>query len=67
MKKSMTGFVPANFKNAGIILLIIGLITLAIKTVSFLTNWFSSPNYFIYLGLGLIFLGLYLIFVVPKE
>ena len=66
-KKHMPGFVPVNFKQSGKILFTIGLVSLIIKAVSYLTNWFTVPNYFVYFGAGLILLSLYLIFVVPKE
>lgn len=67
MKKHMPGFVPVNFKKSGKILLAVGLAFLIAKLVSYLTGWFSISNYIIYIGVGLIFLSLYLVFVVPKE
>ena len=67
MKKYLSGFVPVNFKQTGKILLIIGLVCLAVRLLSFLTNWFSLSNNILYVGIGLILLSLYLFFVVPKE
>ena len=67
MKKNMPGFLPVNFKYVGLILLIIGLLGLIIKALSYWTNWFEVSNTIIYFGVVLILLSLYFIFVVPKE
>lgn len=63
----MTGFVPIDFRRAGKVLLVIGLICLLLRIVSYITNSFNLSNYILYFGLALILLSLYLIFVVPKE
>lgn len=60
MKKHKPGFVPVNYKKAGVILLIIGLACLII-------NLFVSFIYLAYFSFGLILISLYLLFVVPKE
>lgn len=67
MKKHMPGFVPVNYKQSGIFILAIGIACLFAKLFSYLTDWYILPNYYVYLGAGLIMLSLYLIFVVPKE
>ena len=66
MKKHMPGFVPVNFKNSGIILLLIGLLCITIKGISFFTRLFFAPNSVLYFGIAVLVLSLYLIFVVPK-
>lgn len=63
----MPGFVPVNFKKAGRVLLIIGLICLIIKAISYLTGWFFAANYIFYLGIGFILISFYLIFILPEE
>lgn len=67
MKKYMPGFVPINFKNSGKVISTIGITCLIVRLISFFTGWFSVSNYFVYLGVVLILLSLYLIFVVPVE
>ncbi|MFH0952300.1 MAG: hypothetical protein V1838_03860 [Patescibacteria group bacterium] len=67
MKQRMPGFVPANYKITGMILLITGLACLIARSVAYFTDWFSLSNYLIYFGTVFILIGLYLIFVVPKE
>jgi len=67
MKKYLPGFVPINFKQSGKTILVISLICLLTKFVSYLTHWFNLPNSFLYLGAGLIVLSLYLIFITPQE
>jgi hypothetical protein len=67
MKKYMPGFVPVNFEQAGRILLVLGLICLALKAASLLLDWFEISAYILWLGIGSILVGLYLIFVVAKN
>ncbi|MBU1164196.1 hypothetical protein KKA15_01365 [Patescibacteria group bacterium] len=67
MKKHMSGFVPVNFKQVGVMLLIIGLIVILLKFFSYLTSLVEISNYVLYFGIGLMLISLYLIFVVPKE
>ncbi|MFH1523158.1 MAG: hypothetical protein ABIE43_05080 [Patescibacteria group bacterium] len=63
----MPGFVSVQFNKVGAFLLIIGLISLMVKLIGYLTGWLNLPNYIFYFSVGLILLGLYLKFVVPKE
>ena len=67
MKKYLPGFVPVNFKKSGFILLIIGLVCLILKMVSYLTDWFYIPGYLFYFGLALMLISFYLIFITPEE
>jgi hypothetical protein len=61
------GFVPANFRLAGRILLIIGIIGLVLVGVSKLTGWFALPQIVLVISLVAIPVSLYLIYVVPRE
>lgn len=63
MKKYQAGFVPINYKTSGKILLTIGLLLI----LNNLINIFPLPSHLFYIGLGLIFLSFYLIFITPKE
>ncbi|MBU2567038.1 hypothetical protein KKG46_05800 [Patescibacteria group bacterium] len=67
MKKYMPGFVPVNYNKAGKILLVIGLICSALGLTAHLADWFNLSIYVLYLGIGLILVGLYLVLFVPKE
>ena len=68
MGKQPAGFVPANFKVTGNILLGIGIISLFAKGVDYFTGWFSLSNITLFFGTACILIGLYLIFyVVPRE
>lgn len=67
MKKHMPGFVPVSFNKVGIILLILGVVGLSIKIISYLSNWYYISGNIMYFGFALILISLYLIFVVPKE
>jgi len=61
------GFVPANYRLAGKLLLILGGIGLLATGVDALTGWFGLPNVVWIASLVLIPVSLYLLFVVPKE
>ncbi len=61
------GFVPANFRLTGKLLLILGGIGLLATGVDALTGWFGLPNAVWIVSLVLIPISLYLLFVVPKE
>ena len=67
MKKYMPGFVPVDFKKAGVVLLVIGLGCLIVKGIAYLTNWFSVPNYILYFGLGVMVIGVYIVFATKGE
>lgn len=66
MKNHLPGFVPINFKQSGKVLLIISLICLIAKLVTYLTNQ-SLSDYIFYIGIGIFLISLYLIFIVPEE
>ena len=61
------GFVPANFRLTGKLLLILGGIGLLATGVDALTGWFGLPTIVWIVSLVLIPVSLYLLFVVPKE
>jgi len=61
------GFVPANYRLAGKLLLILSGVGLLATGVDALTGWFGVPIIVLLVSLGLIPVGLYLLFVVPKE
>jgi hypothetical protein len=61
------GFVPANFRLAGRLLLILGGIGLLATGVDALTGWFGLPNSVLVISLALIPISLYLLLVVPKA
>ena len=61
------GFVPANYRLAGKLLLILAGIGLLATSVDALTDWFGLPNLVWIVSLVLIPVSLYLLFVVPKE
>jgi hypothetical protein len=68
MGKQPAGFVPANFKVMGNILLIVGIISLLAKGVDYFTGWFSLSNILLFLGIACVLISLYLIYyVVPRE
>jgi hypothetical protein len=60
------GFVPANYRLAGRLLLVVGGIGLLSTGVDALTGWFGLPMAVTVVSLVLIPVGLYLL-VVPKE
>jgi len=62
------GFVPANYKIAGNILLILGVVSLIVKGVDYLTGWLSLSNIPFFFGVGCILFGLYLVYyITPRE
>lgn len=61
------GFVPANYRMTGKILLILGAIGLLAAGVDALTGWIGLPDIVLIVSLVLIPVSLYLLFVVPKE
>jgi hypothetical protein len=61
------GFVPANYRLAGKLLLILGGIGLLATGVDALTGWFGLPTIVLIVSLVCIPVSLYLLFVVPKE
>ena len=61
------GFVPANYRLAGKLLLILAGIGLLATGVDALTGWFGFPMIVLIVSLVCIPVSLYLLFVVPKE
>lgn len=61
------GFVLANYRLAGKLLLSLSGIGLLATGVDALTGWFGLPNLVWIVSLVLIPVSLYLLFVVPKE
>ena len=61
-----SGFVPANYKLAGKLLLILGGIGLFVTGVDTLTGWFGLPKEILIISLVSIPISLYLL-IVPKE
>lgn len=61
------GFVPANYRLTGKILLILGGFGLLATGVGALTGWFGMPTIILIVSAVLIPVSLYLLFVVPKE
>jgi hypothetical protein len=60
------GFVPANYRLAGRLLLILGIIGLLATGADALTGWFGLPRVVLIVSLVLIPVSLYLL-KVPKE
>jgi len=61
------GFVPANYRLAGKLLLILSGMGLLATGVDAVTGWFGLPMIVLIVSLILIPISLYLLFVVPKE
>ena len=66
-KKYPTGFVSVNFGAAGKILLVVGVMVFFLGLGNELLNLFNLPNNLLVVGLVFGLVGLYLVFVVPKE
>jgi hypothetical protein len=62
-----SGFVPIPFHRAGQLLLAIGTTGLILIGITMLTGWISLPAAVLILSLSAIVIGLYLIFIVPRE
>lgn len=60
------GFVPANYRLTGKLLLVLGLIGLLVVGVDALTGWFGLPKVVLIVSVALIPVSLYLL-TVPKE
>jgi hypothetical protein len=68
MSKQPAGFVPANYKVTGAILLGAGILSLLAKGVEYLTGWYSLSNIPLFFGIACTLIGLYLVYyVVPRE
>lgn len=62
-----SGFVPINFRLGGKLLLAAGVLGLLFTGLAALTKLRAMPPLIIYASLAAIPLGLYMIFVVPRE
>jgi hypothetical protein len=60
------GFVPANYRLTGKLLLILGIIGLLVTGVDALTGWLGLPKVVLIVSVALIPVSLYLL-IVPKE
>ena len=68
MGNQPAGFVPANYKVTGNILLIVGIVSLLAKGADYMTGWFSLSNIPVFFGTACILIGLYLVYyIVPRE
>lgn len=62
-----SGFVPIRFHLAGKILLAMGLIGLLAVGTDLITAWFNLPGVIPIMCLIFLLVGLYLVFIVPRE
>jgi hypothetical protein len=62
-----SGFVPIRYRVAGQILFTLGAAAVAGFVFSKLTDWFILAPIFGVVGVVLILIGLYLIYIVPPE
>lgn len=62
-----SGFVPIPFPLVGKILVVSATIVFALYLLSVVFQWFTLPMPVLALGTAAVLIGLYLIFVVPKE
>jgi len=63
----LSGFVPIDFRRAGYLLLVTGIICLLLAGIASLTGWFILPQGVLVFGLVAIVISLYIILVSPKE
>ena len=61
------GFVAANYRLAGRLLLILAGVGLLAAALDAITAWFGLPNWVLIASLILVPVGLYLLFVPPEE
>jgi hypothetical protein len=67
VKKHTSGFVPVPFKLLGKVLFPISIVIVVIGGLAYLLGWVAIPQSVFFIGLGLLIVSLYLLFVVPKE
>lgn len=67
MKKYPTGFVPVNFKAVGKIFLVISALTFTLFGFNYFLNILQLSNFVLFFGIAVLLLGVYLIYVVPRE
>ena len=61
------GFVPVPYHKVGKLFLGIGGIGLIILIISEISEWFSLPIIFHIFSIASVFVGLYLVYIVPRE
>ena len=66
-KRHPSGFVPIPFKSVGKALLPISLFMIVLGGLDYLMVWTVMPIGVLFVGLGLLIVSLYILFVVPKE
>ncbi len=62
-----SGFVPIPFPLVGKLLLAIGGLGVVLVLIAALSGWFALPSIVTWFSIAAIVIGLYLLFVVPKE
>jgi hypothetical protein len=62
-----SGFVPINFRVAGIFLLIMGTTGLILVSISAITGWFALPSAVLITSLAAIPVSLYLFYIATRE
>ena len=67
MKKYPPGFAPIDFKLGGRILFPVSLILILLGALDYLMKWNTILSAMLFIGLVLLILSLYWLFVVPKE
>ncbi len=58
-----SGFVPINFRAAGVLLLTAGVTALLASALSWLTGWFRVSEALVVFGGGAALIGLYILYV----
>ena len=66
-KRHPSGFVPVPFKSGGKVLLPISSFMSILGGMDYWTGWNVIPPAILFVGLGLLIVSIYLLFVVPKE
>lgn len=61
------GFAPVNFQIVGKVLFFLWVIITLINGLGYLTGWLEIPRDVFFIGLTLLAVSVYLIFVVPKK
>ena len=62
-----SGFIPIRFHLAGKMLLVVGIIGLLAAGADLITGWFSLPAIIPIICLIFLLVGLYLVYIVPRE
>ena len=66
-KRPPSGFVPIPFKSAAKVLLPVSLIMIILGSFHYLIDWKEVTPAILFVGLGLLVISLYLLFIVPKN